>query len=106
MIRPLSRRRLGPRGARPGDDDGAVVYAYAIGVRSSRAIERRWHDDLAFRVITANRTPDHATIARFRLRHEEAIAALFGRVLALCARSGLAHKRSSTICVIEVTATG
>src|SRR4051794_13262423 len=65
------------------------VYAYAIGVRSSRAIERRCHDDVAFRVITANRAPDHATIARFRVRHEEAIGELFGEVLALCARSGL-----------------
>ena len=65
------------------------VYAYAIGVRSSRAIERRCHDDVAFRVITANQAPDHATIARFRVRHEAAIAGLFGEVLALCARSGL-----------------
>ena len=65
------------------------VYAYAIGVRSSRAIERRCHDDVAFRVITANHAPDHATIARFRVRHEAAIAGLFGEVLALCARSGL-----------------
>src|SRR4051795_1475533 len=65
------------------------VYAYAIGVRSSRAIERRCHDDVAFRVITANRAPDDATIARFRVRHEAAIAELFGAVLTLCARSGL-----------------
>src|SRR5829696_3631335 len=65
------------------------VYAYAIGVRSSRAIERRCHDDVAFRVITANHAPDHATIARFRVRHDAAIAGLFGEVLALCARSGL-----------------
>src|SRR4051812_9395084 len=65
------------------------VYAYAIGVRSSRAIERRCHDDVAFRVITANHAPDHATVARFRVRHEAAIAELFGEVLALCARSGL-----------------
>jgi transposase len=65
------------------------VYAYAIGVRSSRAIERRCHDAVAFRVITANHAPDHATIARFRVRHEAAIAELFGEVLALFARSGL-----------------
>src|SRR3954447_14350765 len=43
-----------------------LVYAYAIGVRSSRAIERHWWEDLAFRVITANQARDHATIARFR----------------------------------------
>src|SRR5213592_646198 len=65
------------------------AYAYAIGERSSRGIERRCRDDVAFRVITANQAPDHATIARFRVRHEVAIAGLFGEVLALCARSGL-----------------
>jgi transposase len=65
------------------------VYGYAIGERSSRGIERRCRDDVAFRVITANQAPDHATIARFRVRHEAAIAGLFGEVLALCARAGL-----------------
>src|SRR5690242_13523759 len=62
------------------------VYAYAIGVRSSRAIERHCHDDVAFRVITANRAPDHATIARIRVRHEAAIAGLFWRCWR-CARA-------------------
>jgi hypothetical protein len=52
-------------------------------------MERRCRDDVAFRVITANQTPDHATIARFRVRHEAAVAGLFGEVLGLCARSGL-----------------
>jgi transposase len=65
------------------------VYAYAIGVRSSRGIERHCRDDVAFRVITASQAPDHATIARFRVRHERAIAGLFGEVLALCAKAGL-----------------
>ena len=54
-----------------------------------RAIERRCHDDVASRVITVNRAPDHATIARFRVRHKAAIAELFGEVSALYARSGL-----------------
>src|SRR4051794_9895288 len=66
-----------------------LVYAYAIGGRSARGIERRCRDDVAFRVITANQVPDHATIARFRARHEQAIADLFGGVLGLCARAGL-----------------
>jgi transposase len=66
-----------------------LVYAYAIGVRSARGIERRCREDVAFRVICANQTPDHATIARFRARHEDAIADLFGGVLELCARAGL-----------------
>jgi transposase len=40
-----------------------LLYAYAVGERSSRAIERRCLEDVAFRVICANRVPDHATIA-------------------------------------------
>lgn len=66
-----------------------LLYAYAIGERSSRAIERRCREDVAFRVITANLVPDHATIARFRARHERALAELFAQVLGLCARAGL-----------------
>jgi transposase len=66
-----------------------LLYAYAVGERSSRGIERRCREDLAFRVITANGLPDHATIARFRARHEQALAATFTQVLALCARAGL-----------------
>jgi transposase len=66
-----------------------LLYAYAVGERSSRAIERRCREDVAFRVITANQIPDHATIARFRARHEQALAATFTQVLALCARAGL-----------------
>lgn len=66
-----------------------LLYAYAVGERSSRAIERRCREDVAFRVIAANRVPDHATIARFRARHEQALAATFTQLLALCARAGL-----------------
>lgn len=66
-----------------------LAYAYAVGERSSRAIERRCREDVAFRVICANQVPDHATIARFRVRHEEALADLFGQVLGLCAAAGI-----------------
>src|SRR5215207_8837646 len=66
-----------------------LVYAYAIGERSARGIERRCRDDVAFRVIAANQIPDHATIARFRVRHEDALAELFGQVLRLCADAGM-----------------
>ena len=68
-----------------------LVYAYAIGERSSRRIERRCHDDVAVRVITANQAPDHTTIARFRQRHERPLGELFGEVLELCAEAGLVH---------------
>src|SRR5215213_10984514 len=84
----------GPAAHDPAMMVALFVYAYAIGVRSSRAIERRCHDDVAVRVITANHAPDHATIARFRVRHDAAIAGLFGEVLALCAqRPGQGRRR-------------
>jgi transposase len=67
-----------------------LLYAYARGIRSSRVIERACDEDVAFRVLAAQQRPDHATIARFVERHEHAIAGLFGEVLTLCARSGLA----------------
>jgi hypothetical protein len=67
-----------------------LLYAYARGMRSSRVIERGCVEDVAFRVVAAQQRPDHATIARFIERHEAALAGLFGEVLLLCARSGLA----------------
>jgi transposase len=66
-----------------------LMYAYARGERSSRGIERRCVEDVAYRVIAAQQTPDHATIARFRVRHETALASLFSEVLGLCRESGL-----------------
>jgi transposase len=66
-----------------------LLYAYVVGERSSRRIERSCVEDVAFRVIAANQLPDHCTIARFRQRHEAALAGLFGDVLALCADAGL-----------------
>jgi hypothetical protein len=66
-----------------------LLYGYAIGERSSRRIERRCVEDVATRVICANQRPDHATIVRFRQRHESPLAELFGEVLALCAEAGL-----------------
>ena len=66
-----------------------LLYAYATKQRSTRAIERHLRQDVAYRVISANVVPDHATIARFVVRHEAALAELFGAVLGLCAKAGL-----------------
>jgi transposase len=64
---------------------GVLLYAYCVGVRSSRQIQRRCVEDLAFRVLAANQTPDHVTIARFRVRHETALARFLVAALRLCA---------------------
>jgi transposase len=66
-----------------------VLYAYATKQRSSRAIESHCRQDVAYRVITGNAVPDHATIARFVVRHERALAELFSEALRLCDEAGL-----------------
>ncbi len=74
-----------------------LIYAYCVGEHSSRRIERRLVEDVAFRVVAANQHLDHATLARFRHRHTEAIAELFGQVLGLCVREGLVEHRVISI---------
>lgn len=68
---------------------GLLLFAYCDGVKSSRQIERRCGRDVAYRVLSGNRQPDHATIARFRDRHQTPLAEVFVQVLRLCAEAGL-----------------
>ena len=66
-----------------------LLYGYCQGERSSRVIEKRCVRDVAYRVITGGLRPDHATIARFRARHEKALGGLFSQVLRLLAAEGM-----------------
>ena len=84
--------RLGAAGRAPLDPAMMVallLYAYARGIRSSRHIERACHEDVAFKIITGMRAPDHSTVAEFRRRHQLEIEQLFDDVLGLCAEAGL-----------------
>jgi uncharacterized protein YabE (DUF348 family)/transposase len=79
--------------AAPPDDPRLMVrvllYGYTIGVRSSRVIERKCVDDVAFRWLAAGSAPDYRAIARFRERHLSALGHLFVQVLALCQTAGM-----------------
>ena len=66
-----------------------LIYGYTTGVRSSRKIEKRCHDDVAFRFLAANQAPDFRSVARFRRRHLVALDALFLEVLKLCQAAGM-----------------
>ena len=66
-----------------------LLYGYCTGVASSRRIARRLHEDIAFRVLAANNTPDFRTISDFRKDHLEALGGLFLQVLELCRQAGL-----------------
>lgn len=66
-----------------------LVYAYVTGTPSSRQIEKKCLEDVAFRVVSANQKPDHSTMAEFRKVHLKALAGLFLQVLKLCQKTGL-----------------
>jgi transposase len=66
-----------------------LLYAYCVGVPSSRKIEKRCYEDVAFRLLTGNTQPDHTCISEFRRIHLAALAALFLEVLKLCEKAGL-----------------
>jgi transposase len=66
-----------------------LVYAYCVGVPSSRQIERKTYEDIAFRVLAAGYHPDHTAIAKFRSRHLSALSDFFVQVLMLAKQMGL-----------------
>jgi transposase len=65
-----------------------LVYAYCVGVFSSRRIQRRLLEDVAFRVLAAGNEPDFRTIADFRKRHLAALRGFFEQVLRLARELG------------------
>lgn len=73
----------------PGMMVALMLYAYCVGERSSRRIERLCERDIGFRVIAANEQPDHSTVSRFRRKRHEALSGLFTKILQLCAKAGL-----------------
>ena len=66
-----------------------LLYGYATGVYSSRKIQTRTFEDVAFRYLSGDQHPDHATIAEFRKRHLDALSDLFTQALLLCWEAGL-----------------
>ena len=66
-----------------------LVYSYATGVFSSRKIERRLHEDLAFRMLAAGNFPKHRTIRDFRALHLTELSELFVQVVKLARELGL-----------------
>jgi len=81
-----------PRGTRPYSPrmmTALIVYAYCVGVFSSRKIEKATYEDVAFRVIAGGAHPFFTTVNEFRLEHRRALSGLFLQVLRLCGRAGL-----------------
>ena len=66
-----------------------LIYSYATGTFSSRAMERQSYDSMAVRHLCANHHPDHDTIAKFRRENGPLLKACFVRVLELAREVGL-----------------
>ena len=66
-----------------------LVFGYATGVFSSRKIERKLHEDLAFRMLGAGNFPKHRTIRDFRALHLKELSDLFVQVVRLAREMGL-----------------
>jgi len=81
------------KGGQPAFDPkmmvGLLFYAYCIGLPSSRKIEKATHEQVAFRILTADQHPDHDTVADFRKRHLKELSGLFVGMLRLCQEVGL-----------------
>jgi transposase len=67
------------------------LYAYALGVTSSRRIEQRIREDLGFRLLAGGWKPDHWTLNEFRRRHPKALNDVFTQVLEMVRRLGMAQ---------------
>lgn len=84
-----SNSRAGQPPYNPRMMTSLILYAYCMGMPSSRKIETATFNQIPFRVITADQHPDHDTIADFRKTHLKALAGLFVSVLQLCQEAGL-----------------
>jgi len=85
-------QRKDARGERPYSPrmmTALLLYGYAVGVFSSRRIERATFEDVPFRVLAAGEHPHFTTVNGFRHRHRAALAGLFGQVLKECQSAGL-----------------
>ena len=66
-----------------------LLYGYCVGVFSSRRIQKRLVEDVAFRVLAAGNEPDFRTISDFRKLHLKALEELFQQMLRLTLETGM-----------------
>jgi transposase len=100
----LSRAQVNQRGSGdaqypPGMLLGLLIYSYATGTFSSRAIERNSYDHVAVRFLCGDTHPDHDTICEFRRRNGELFAHSFAQVIEMAARSGVLKVGGITVAI-------
>jgi transposase len=92
-LREITRDYLHLQGGHPAYHPAMMLkllfYGYCVGIRSSRRIEQKTYEDVAFRVLSCDSHPDHSRISDFRKRHLGAVSRLFVQVLEMCKEFGL-----------------
>lgn len=91
-LRKIYRSYRGRKGQPPYNPTMMVsvwMYAFCVGIRSSRKVEKALYEDAAFRYLGGNQQPDHWTLNEFRRRHTKALGDLFAQTVKLAARAGL-----------------
>ncbi|MCL6580336.1 MAG: IS1182 family transposase [Firmicutes bacterium] len=81
-----------PRGQPPYDPSMMTkvwLYAFMVGIHSSRKLEQALHEDVGFRVLSGNQQPDHWTLSEFRRRHHKELGDLFEQTVQAAERAGL-----------------
>ena len=89
VIPAQSKDPRGEKGFDPRMMTLLLLYAYCVGIVSSRRIERACYEDLAFRVLTGNQQPDHSRINEFRRQNLDALSGLFVQILRFCQEVGM-----------------
>ena len=89
VIPAQSKDPRGEKGFDPRMMTLLLLYAYCVGIVSSRRIERACYEDLAFRVLTGNQQPDDSRISEFRRQNLDALSGLFVQILRFCQEVGM-----------------
>jgi transposase len=84
-----ARDARGEKAYHPAMMTALLLYGYAIGMPSSRRLERATHEDVAMRVLTGGQHPDHTRISEFRRENLQELAGLFVQMLRICQKAGL-----------------
>src|SRR5471032_2617505 len=100
----LSRAQVNQRGSGdaqypPGMLLGLLIYSYATGLFSSRAIERASYENVAVRLLCGDTHPDHDTVCAFRRRNGELLSQSFAQVIEMAAHCGVLKVGGITVAI-------
>ena len=95
----VNERGTGDAQYPPGMLLALLIYSYATGMFSSRAIERASYENVAVRLLCGDTHPDHDTVCAFRRRNVELLSGSFAQVIEMAARCGVLKVGGITVAI-------